>query len=282
VIKGGLQACSVTDAFLNDPYGTLKELAGYGYRYIESAGTMFTEELKAELCELKKMMDDLGIVHPSKHFNIGDDIYQDIDRLHIIGGEYLVLASDFFRSRDDVLERCEKYNQQGKLLKENGLKYIYHNHAHEFQKFEGKSALELLVENTDPDYVNFEIDTMWVFRGGEDPVEVLKKFGNRVKMLHVDDFHPKYMEHRSFFDGLPENTVIDGEFMGKYNFDVATDIGTGVMNIQEVLDAAAAYNDVEYGFIELSSANSAYKENMLKAAEFGIRALEKYNGVCFE
>ena len=48
MIKGGLQACSVTDAFLNDPYGTLKELAGYGYRYIESAGTMFTEELKAE------------------------------------------------------------------------------------------------------------------------------------------------------------------------------------------------------------------------------------------
>lgn len=82
------------------------------------------------------------------------------------------------------------------------------------------------MENTDPEFVNFEIDTMWVFRGGEDPVEILKKFGKRVKMLHVDDFHPKYIEHRSFFDGLPENPVITGEFYGKYNIDVATDIGT--------------------------------------------------------
>ena len=94
MIKGGLQACSVTDLFLSDTYGTLKKLAGYGYRYLESAGTMFTPELKPELSELKKMMDDLGICHPSKHFNISDDIHREIDILHIIGGDYLVLASD--------------------------------------------------------------------------------------------------------------------------------------------------------------------------------------------
>lgn len=282
MIKGGLQACSVTDAFLNDTYGTLKKLADFGYKYLESAGTMFTSELKVELTELKKMMDELGICHPSKHFNVSDDVHREIDRLHIIGGEYLALASDFFKSRDDVLKHCEAYNETGKLCKENGIRYIYHNHAHEFQKFEGRSALELLVENTDPEYVNFEIDTMWVYRGGEAPVEILKQFGDRVKMLHVDDFHPKYMEHRSFFDGLPQNPVIDGAFMGKYNIDVATDIGTGVMDIQSVLDAAARYCDVEYGFIELSSANSAYREDMMKAAEFGIKALKKYKGVVFE
>ncbi len=120
---------------------------------------MFTPELKPELSELKKMMDDLGICHPSKHFNISDDIHREIDILHIIGGDYLVLASDFFRSSEDVLKRCEEYNKTGKLCKENGIRYIYHNHAHEFQKFEGKSALEILVENTDPEYVNFEIYT---------------------------------------------------------------------------------------------------------------------------
>lgn len=67
-MKGGLQACSVTDKFLEDTYGTLKKIAGYGYKYIESAGTMFTPALKTDMKELRKMMDELGIEHPSKHY----------------------------------------------------------------------------------------------------------------------------------------------------------------------------------------------------------------------
>ncbi|MFR6332743.1 MAG: hypothetical protein ACLUOI_30825 [Eisenbergiella sp.] len=67
-MKGGLQACSVTKEFLEDTYGTLKKMADYGYKYIESAGTMFTPELKVDMKELKKMMDEVGIEHPSKHF----------------------------------------------------------------------------------------------------------------------------------------------------------------------------------------------------------------------
>ena len=181
----------------------------------------------------------------------------------------------------DLQTYCDYYNEVGKHCQAAGLKYGYHNHAHEFQKFGDKSALELLVENTDPEYVNFEIDTMWAFRGGDDPVETLKKFGKRVKLLHLDDFHPKYMDHRSFFDGLPENPVITGEFYGQYNIDVATDIGTGVMDVQSILDAAEKYTDVKYGFIELSSANSRYKDDMMKAAEFGINQLKKYKGVSF-
>lgn len=282
-MKGGLQACSVTKEFLEDTYGTLKKMADYGYKYIESAGTMFTPELKVDMKELKKMMDEVGIEHPSKHYcpYLTSDLNSEIERLHIIGGDYLALASDFFTSRDEVLSRCEMYNETGKICKENGISFIYHNHAHEFQKFVDKSALELLVENTDPEYVNFEIDTMWAFRGGDDPVETLKKFGKRVKLLHLDDFHPKYMDHRSFFDGLPENPVITGEFYGQYNIDVATDIGTGVMDVQSILDASEKYTDVKYGFIELSSANSRYKDDMMKAAEFGINQLKKYKGVSF-
>ena len=108
-MKGGLQACSVTDQFLEDTYGTLKKIAGYGYKYIESAGTMFTPALKTDMKELRKMMDELGIEHPSKHYcpYLTSDLDKEIERLHIIGGEYLALASDFFTDRDEVLRRCE-------------------------------------------------------------------------------------------------------------------------------------------------------------------------------
>jgi sugar phosphate isomerase/epimerase len=116
-MKGGLQACSVTKEFLEDTYGTLKKMADYGYKYIESAGTMFTPELKVDMKELKKMMDEVGIEHPSKHYcpYLTSDLNSEIERLHIIGGDYLALASDFFTSRDEVLTRCEMYNQTGKI-----------------------------------------------------------------------------------------------------------------------------------------------------------------------
>ena len=87
-MKGGLQACSVTDQFLEDTYGTLKKIAGYGYKYIESAGTMFTPALKTDMKELRKMMDELGIEHPSKHYcpYLTSDLDKEIERLHISAG----------------------------------------------------------------------------------------------------------------------------------------------------------------------------------------------------
>lgn len=66
------------------------------------------------------MMDELGIEHPSKHYcpYLTSDLDKEIERLHIIGGEYLALASDFFTDRDEVLRRCEMYNETGKKCRE--------------------------------------------------------------------------------------------------------------------------------------------------------------------
>lgn len=284
MIKIGFQACSVTDEFLNDPFATIDAIARCGYRYMESAGTMFVDRLTTPLTEIRKCLESAGIAHVAKHFNSisMENVEKEIGLLNIIGGKQVVLASDFFVNRDAILAQCDLYNRAGKRCAEEGMRFVYHNHAHEFQDFGGKPALEIIVENTDPELVDFEVDTMWAFRGGYDPAEVLKKFGGRVKLLHLGDFHPKYQGRRSFFDGLERDVIITGEFYGKYNIDVATDIGEGIMDIQAILDAANQYSAVEYGFVELSSANSIHKDNMLKAAEFGFNALKKYNGFDLE
>lgn len=283
MIKVGLQACSVTEPFLAHPDETIHSLARSGYRYIESAGTMFTDRLQASLADIRKRLDWEGIAHTAKHFNSIsiENVEKEISMLQILGGSYIVLASDFFESKEEVLAKCELYNQAGKLCAEEGKKFVYHNHAHEFQLFDGKPALELILENTDPKLVHFEMDVMWIYRGGYNPVNVLRKFGKRVKLLHLNDFHSKFQNRRSFFDGLEPGTKITGEFYGRYNIDVAADIGEGILDIQSILDAANRYTSAEYGFVELSGENSRFKPDMLAAAQFGFHALNQYNGLSF-
>jgi len=281
MIKIGFQACSVTEAFLNDPLGTIDAIAGFGYRYMETAGTMFTDRLTTPLRDIRAKMESAGIEHVAKHFNFVsmEHVEQEISLLNAIGGKYVVLASDYFASKDELLAQCELYNEAGRRCAAEGKRFVYHNHAHEFQDFGGKPALQLILENTDPEWVDFEVDVMWAYWGGYDPADVLKTFGSRVKMLHLGDFHPKYRSRRSFFDGLDPNVAITREFYSRYNIDVAADIGEGTMDLQSIFDAADRYASVEYGFVELSGENSLFKHNLLEGAEFNFRALKKYVGL---
>jgi len=281
MIKVGLQACSSAEQFLMDPLQTIEAIAAIGYRYIETAGNMFTEQLKTPPNEIRKHFEYAGIEHVAKHFSFVSmaNAEKDIELLKLIGGKYVVLASDYYESLDNLLAKCDLFNRIGKRCAEEGLEFVYHNHAHEFQLFGNKPALETIRENTDPELVHFELDAMWILRGGYDPVEVIKTFGKRVKLLHLSDFHSRYRNAPGYFDGLDQNIPITRAFNAEHNINVSADIGEGIMDIQSILDAANQYASVDYGFIELSGSNSIHKDNMLKAAEFGYNALKKYNGV---
>lgn len=90
-----------------------------------------------------------------------------------------------------VQQMCDYFNRIGKIASEYGLKLGYHNHSGEFAKLKDSDKVmwEYLVEHTDPSYVFFELDVYWCTKGGKDPVAYLKKYPNRVRMLHVkDDF----------------------------------------------------------------------------------------------
>lgn len=93
-----------------------------------------------------------------------------------------------FTTYDDLMRQCEFFNKVGKQCHEEGFTFLYHNHDHEFRTFNGKSIMDHMVENTDPDYLSLELDTFWVMRAGLNPVEQLKHFGKRVKLVHQKDF----------------------------------------------------------------------------------------------
>ena len=88
-----------------------------------------------------------------------------------------------------IKQMADYFNKVGKIAAEYGLKLGYHNHSGEFQtlKDSDKVMWEYLVEHTDPQYVFFELDVYWCSKGGKDPVAYLKKYPNRIQMLHIKD-----------------------------------------------------------------------------------------------
>jgi sugar phosphate isomerase/epimerase len=102
---------------------------------------------------------------------------------------------DFFKSlnsmsADDFRRIAAQANEIGQRAKAAGVQYAYHNHNFEFRDLgDGKTGYDILIEETDASVVKFETDCGWMKVAGKDPVEYLRKHGNRIAMLHVKDFN---------------------------------------------------------------------------------------------
>jgi sugar phosphate isomerase/epimerase len=92
-----------------------------------------------------------------------------------------------YSNKQFVLVLAEKLNKAGKLFAERGIRMLYHNHNCELQKINGEYALRILLENTDPSYVNFEYDSYWAVETGCEPIGIMKMIGDRMKLYHIND-----------------------------------------------------------------------------------------------
>ena len=102
----------------------------------------------------------------------------------VITGMYRFDYSD----PDNVEALASRLNACGRKLRENGLNLLYHNHNIELQKVRpGITAYDILIEKTDPEYVNFEFDSYWFTDGGADAKDWMKKLGRRMKLWHIND-----------------------------------------------------------------------------------------------
>jgi sugar phosphate isomerase/epimerase len=144
--------------------------------------------------EFKKLCDERGISIPS----IGTGYEQLVKhpdsvayRAKILGAKYVMCAWIPHKTGsfnfDDAKKAVEDFNAAGKILKENGLTFCYHVHGYEFWPHENGTLLDYIINNTNPEYVSFEMDVLWVQFGGGDPVTLLKKYGDRWKLMHLKD-----------------------------------------------------------------------------------------------
>lgn len=214
---------------------TLDIIKSMGFTSIEGGGAGMDAE------EYKKLCDDRGLKIPSMgtgYQNLVDDPMSVVKIAKTYGSKYVMVAWIPHNTGNfglaNAMKACADFNAAGKVLAEHGITLCYHAHGYEFKKQDdGTTLLDYMMANTKPEYVSFEMDIFWIHFGGGDPVDLLKKYQGRWKLMHVKDMKK---DIKKDLTGLtdPEH-------------DVA--LGTGQLDIKAILKTAAE-TGIQHYFIE--------------------------------
>jgi sugar phosphate isomerase/epimerase/glucose/arabinose dehydrogenase/regulation of enolase protein 1 (concanavalin A-like superfamily) len=181
----------VSDAGLEP---VLDRLSSIGFVNIEPFGGTFGD-YSAE--DFRSLIDSYGLSAPSSHYNVAADTFDEtLEFVSTVGQEYVGSGgwpAPGIGSLDDVLATAQAMNELGERSVENGTGKIFgHNHAAEFTtqyEYNGEltSAWEILVAETDPEFVTFELDVAWAAHAGVDVPGLIQEYGDRIELLHVKD-----------------------------------------------------------------------------------------------
>jgi sugar phosphate isomerase/epimerase len=230
----GLQLYSLRDQFKKDVPGTLDQVRSFKIKYVELAGTYGVPPEK-----FKALLDERGLKAISGHFSYEQcrDHIEDVAReAKILGLEYVGAAwvphKDPFDEKT-CREAAAVFNRAGEALAKHGLKFFSHTHGYEFVPYGNGTLFDLLMAETKPQYVHFQMDVFWIVHPNQDPVKLLQKYGNRFELMHVKDMK-KGTPHG--FNGHSEetNSVV---------------LGSGVMDWPGIFRAAKKAG-VKWYFIE--------------------------------
>jgi sugar phosphate isomerase/epimerase len=292
-LKVGLQLFSVKNSMAANPLEAIEKVGKLGYKFVEfanhNASVDFGCGFGVEASDMKRILDSYGMKAISAHISplTLSNADQVIEYYHTLDCTNLVNSADFFESKEDVLRKCEQYNKLGEKLKSSGIHYLYHNHFHEFQKFEGEYVLEIMKNNVDPEYVGFQLDTYWAMRGGADPVEIMKKFGKSIKLIHQKDFSKdidipvnifSFIDPNQKFDFNALMTVFKTKINNHEQQEAIVEIGTGKMDIQSILNTASEYTDTKYVILEQDYTT----HDEIESIRISMESFKKFQGIAWE
>jgi sugar phosphate isomerase/epimerase len=230
----GLQLYSLRDQFAKDVPGTLKFVQTLGFKEVELAGTynlspaQFREQLVAH-----------GLRPISGHFpfeRFRDDpegVAKDAQALGLKYAGVAWIPHEGAFDEKTCREAIRVFNRAGEVLAKHGLKFFYHQHGYEFQPFGSGTLFDLIMAETNPKRVSFEMDLLWVVHPGQDPITLLQKYGARWELMHLKDL----------------KKGVKGDLSG--HTDVTNDValGSGQMDFPAILKAARKAR-VKHYFIE--------------------------------
>ena len=234
-------------------YETLKKCAELGYHCVEVSQVNMTPE---NVAGMKKACDEFGIkiaactasLEPMIPGMPGETLATDFDK---IVADCKTLNCDMLRigmlpmtcmgSREKALEFVKRADEMAERLKAEGIDLYYHNHHVEFVKYDGEYLLDIIKNNTRN--MGFELDIHWIHRGGENPVEFIKKYDGRIRLLHLKDYRIGEVK-------MPEGGFDAKTFMNAFNNIIEfAEVGEGSLPVKECIEAGLAGGS-EYFLIE--------------------------------
>jgi sugar phosphate isomerase/epimerase len=238
----GIVSYTYRNNFAKDVPATLDIIKSNGITDIE-----FSNLFKQKSEDLRRMLDERGL----KCSSYGVSYTDLVDKTEEVARDAKNLGAGYVRiagiphtkgsfTLDNAKQAVADFNRVGKILKDNyGLMVIYHNHGFEFEPYENGTLYDYMVKETNPQYVGFELDVLWAFFPGQDPAKLLKTYGSRYKALHLKDL----------------KTGVTGNNSGGTDPNNDVTLGTGQINIPEVIRAAKAVGVKHYYIEDESSAS---------------------------
>lgn len=204
---------------------------------------------------------DLKVV--SIHEDLGSierDVEAVIEEAHKFDTNKVVITGMYrFDYRDAALvdELCRRLNEAGKLLKAEGIELLYHNHNIEWLDCGGITAYQRIVEETNPEYLNFEFDSYWPAEAGVDTLGTMKMLGDRLRLYHINDRGTKVVK-------TPMTPILKSDSM---------ELGTGNMNLGAMIDIAKSAG---VDAIILESHKNWIDKDPIKSLEMSCSYLKKH------
>lgn len=188
--KLGVQLYSIRDFMKteNDVRESFKKLKAMGYDQAQTAGCAIPYETFGELAE-KEGIEIVG-THDNfdkMKYNLPQAI-KDHKALHTTN---MGIGGFMVHSMEEIRGLIENANELAAKLAKEGFKFTYHNHSHEFRKFNGKTAMDYFIEEFDKDNISFVLDTYWVQHAGADVLKTMKRMAGRIDILHLKDMAVK-------------------------------------------------------------------------------------------
>jgi sugar phosphate isomerase/epimerase len=200
----GLELYTVGAELDKDYDGTLRQIAAIGYREVETGVSP-----KRKAADVKKSLRDAGLHCRALHMGFGG-LEEALPYAQEIGATYVIssvtlpkvpepvkfdmkefMAQLAALTLDDFKKIAARCNEMGKQAKKAGLQFGYHNHNFEFKPLNGgEIGYDVVLRETDPVLVKFELDCGWMAAAGHDPVAYLMKYPKRYRLLHIKDFLP--------------------------------------------------------------------------------------------
>jgi len=184
----GMELYTVRSLTAKDLAGTLAQLAKIGYKEVEFAGYQ-----GHSAADVRAMLDQNGLTAPSAHIDLpkieteADTTFADAK---VVGHRWITVPSLPRGPRqtvDDWKQIAARFNAAAKKVNDAGFKFAFHNHNDVFRKAGDELPIDILMHETDPALVSYQMDVYWVVNGGGNPVELLGKYPGRFKMLHLKD-----------------------------------------------------------------------------------------------
>ena len=205
----GLEMYTVRDLMAKDYEGTFAKVAEIGYKEVEPASNGYGG---MEPKRFRAMLDRLGLSMPSTHVGAtdGPGLEKELEGFQIMGLKYTEVsgprgggagggaakkakgaapAAPAATGEDAIKRTAEQLNKHGEIVRKFGMKMLYHNHAPEFQPFEGSTLrpYDILLKETDPALVAMQLDIGWATVAGQNVLEMFQKNPGRFELWHVKD-----------------------------------------------------------------------------------------------